>query len=97
MVRKMKTRLEDLNQAFPSKADPSEKAKFEQIKSLVEQGQFVPALEEIKRVEDQKEMDELSTLWGDFCYLSAVALHGLGNYREAKAKAEKADDFFKNT
>lgn len=96
-MRKMKTRLEDLNQAFPSKADPSEKAKFEQIKSLVEQGQFVPALEEIKRVEDQKEMDELSTLWGDFCYLSAVALHGLGNYREAKAKAEKADDFFKNT
>jgi transcriptional regulator with PAS, ATPase and Fis domain len=73
------------------------KTKIDLIESLVEQRKFASALKEIKRVEDQREIEEFSTLGGDLCYLSAVTLHGLGNYRDAKLKAEKAYDLFKNT
>lgn len=88
-MRKMKTQLE--GSTIPLKT------KIELIESLVEQRKFAFALEEIKRVENQREIDEFSTLRGDLCYLSAVTLHGLGNYRDAKQKAEKAYDLFKNT
>jgi len=96
-VRKMKTPLEGLNKIFPSKPEPLEKVRIERIESLVKQRKFAPALEEIKRVEEQREIQEFSALWGDLCYLSAVALHGIGNYTDAKARAEKAFDLFKNT
>jgi transcriptional regulator with PAS, ATPase and Fis domain/TPR repeat protein len=88
-VRKMKTQLAGSTTAL--------KIKIELIESLVEQRKFAFALEEIKKVEDQREIEEFSTGWGDLCYLSAVTLHGLGKYRDAKQKAEKAYDLFKNT
>jgi transcriptional regulator with GAF, ATPase, and Fis domain/uncharacterized protein HemY len=89
MVRKMKTQLAGSTTAL--------KTKIDLIESLVEQRKFASALKEIKRVEGQREIEEFSTLGGDLCYLSAVTLHGLGNYRDAKLKAEKAYDLFKNT
>jgi tetratricopeptide (TPR) repeat protein len=96
-VRKMKTRLEGSNQTTQSKRMLLEKARIERIESLVKQRKFAPALEEIKRVEEQREIKEFSAWGGDLCYLSAVAFHGVGNYIEAKGKAEEAFDLFKNT
>jgi transcriptional regulator with PAS, ATPase and Fis domain/uncharacterized protein HemY len=96
-VRKMKTRLEGSNQTTQSMLLLLEKARIEQIESLVKQRKFAPALEEIKRVENQREIKEVSAVWGDLCYLSAVVFHGVGNYKEAKEKAEEAFDLFKNT
>lgn len=96
-MRKMETQLKSSNQNRLPKAETLEKTKVELIQSLVEQRKFAPALEEIRRVEDEKETDEFSTLWGELWYLSAVALHGLGSYVDAKNKAEKAYDFFKHT
>ncbi|MCK4427839.1 MAG: tetratricopeptide repeat protein, partial [candidate division Zixibacteria bacterium] len=85
----MKTQLEGLNQAL--------KTKIEWIECLVEQRKFAQAFEEIKKVENRKKIDEFSPEGKDLCYLSAVALYRLGNYREAKSKAESAYDFLKNT
>ena len=88
-MSKMKTQLEGLNQAL--------KTKIEWIECLVEQRKFAQAFEEIKKVENRKKIDEFSPEGKDLCYLSAVALYRLGNYREAKSKAESAYDFLKNT
>ncbi|MCK4385881.1 MAG: sigma 54-interacting transcriptional regulator, partial [candidate division Zixibacteria bacterium] len=53
--------------------------------------------EEIKKVETREKIEEFSTEGRDLCYLSAVVLYRLGNYREAKSKAESAYDLLKNT
>jgi transcriptional regulator with PAS, ATPase and Fis domain len=85
----MEAQLKSLNQAS--------KTKIGKIESLIGRNMFAQALEEIKKLENREQIEQFSTEWADLFYLSATALHGLGDYKQAEAKAKKAYELLKNT
>jgi transcriptional regulator with GAF, ATPase, and Fis domain/predicted negative regulator of RcsB-dependent stress response len=88
-VRKMKTELENWNRALNTR--------IEWIESLVGENKLAEAMEEIRAVEDQREIEKFSLQRGSLCYLSALTLYNLGRYEEALTKAEQAFKIFKDT
>jgi two-component system response regulator HydG len=89
MVRKMESKQKALSQAS--------KTKMEWIESLIGRNKFAQALEEIRGLESREKIEKFSTQWGDLCYFSAVALHGLGDYNQAEGKAKSAYELLKDT
>ncbi len=85
----METQLEGLNQAL--------KTRIEWIESLVRQNKLVEAMEEIRAVENHREINSSSIEKGSACYLSALTLYNLGRYKEALSKAEQAFKIFRDT
>ena len=71
-------------------------SKLDLVEQLVQQKRFKEALAEIRDVENRKGLDNQFER-GSFLYLSAVVLHGVGNYEEALKKGKEAFQIFKNT
>ncbi len=69
------------------------KDKISYINSLIQKKEFKQALAEIRDLENR---DEFSYS-GEFLYLSAIVLQGIGNYQEALLKAKKAYGVFRNS
>ena len=81
----MKSRSQD-------KLDTS-KGKISLINSLIQKKEFKQALAEIRELENRGELSHS----GEFSYLSAIVLQGIGNYQEALLKAKKAYLIFRNS
>ena len=64
--------------------------KFPRIERLIEEKKFKDALAELRDIERTQKLDSSSSEFGQFCYLSASALHGLGNHQKALSKAKEA-------
>jgi len=84
------------------KENPSDKIglveqDFSSIKSLIDRKEFKQALAEIRDQETQKQIELFSVEYGLLCYLLSTALQGLGRYKEALGKSQKAFDILKNT
>jgi DNA-binding NtrC family response regulator/Tfp pilus assembly protein PilF len=60
------------------------------IRSLIAQKEFKQAVAELRDLENQKEFTKLVEESEEFDYLFALALQGLGNYKEASSKVKKA-------
>jgi DNA-binding NtrC family response regulator len=75
---------------------PSE-TRLEAIESLIEQGEFLQALEEIPKTEEDPGFDLSPGERADLSYLASLCLYNLGRYKEALAKATAAFETFKDT
>ena len=71
--------------------------KLSLIESLLQEGSFKQALAEIKEMENQKVIDDLSAETGELSYLGAFALDKLGRPKQALTKAKKAYEILRNT
>jgi transcriptional regulator with AAA-type ATPase domain/Tfp pilus assembly protein PilF len=71
--------------------------KLDRIEKLIEAKNFKQALAEIRDIEAAHALEEGSVEFGHFCYLSAVALRQLGDYKTALSKAQKAFAIYKAT
>jgi len=71
--------------------------KLSLIESLLQDGSFKQALAEIRELENQKVIDDLSAEAGELSYLGAFALDRLGRTKQALTKAKKAYEILRNT
>lgn len=71
--------------------------RLEQIEPLLEKDRYQEAWEKLKQIESQGDLNLHSLERGLFYYLSAVALYGLGEYKESIEKGETAFELLKNT
>jgi two-component system NtrC family response regulator len=67
------------------------------IESLIQRKEFKRALAELRDLENQKELGKFSYESGEFYYLFALALQGVGNYEEALSKAKESFDILRNS
>ena len=61
--------------------------KLSLIESLIQHKDFKQALAELRDLENQKKFGKVVDEDGEFYYLFALALQGVGNYEEALSKA----------
>ena len=71
--------------------------KFCSIESLIEHKEFKQALAELRDLENESGPGELIDESEQFHHLLALALQGVGNYREACRKARRRIELLKNT
>jgi DNA-binding NtrC family response regulator len=71
--------------------------KLASVESLLQAGNFKQALAEIRDLENQKVMDDLSVEAGELSYFEARTLDKLGRLNEAMSKAKKAFEILRNT
>lgn len=69
--------------------------KLPAIGSLIHNKEFMQALAELRKLEHQRGPDDLPSESGEFYHLLALALQGVGNYKEACANAQVALDLLK--
>jgi transcriptional regulator with PAS, ATPase and Fis domain len=67
------------------------------MESLVEQGEYVQALEEIERIKKDPGRVTTSEQKADLSYLASLCLYNLGRYKEALESAVFAFETFKDT
>jgi len=77
--------------------DSALKTRIGRIEALVRQRKFAQALEKINELQNREEIQVFSAEERNIYYLWAATLYGLGRYSEAKTKAERAYDLFRNT
>lgn len=85
----METQSKGIYSALQTQIDKTE--------ALVRQRKFAQALKKLEELKSEEQIDRFSAEERNICYLWAITLHGLGKYSEAKAKAERAYDLFRNT
>jgi tetratricopeptide (TPR) repeat protein len=67
------------------------------IESLIQQKEFKQALAELRDLENQRDLSKFIEESGEFYYLFALALQGLGNYEEAISKAKQSFEILRNS
>ncbi|MDH4222303.1 MAG: tetratricopeptide repeat protein [candidate division Zixibacteria bacterium] len=71
--------------------------RLEQVEPLLEKDNYAEAWEMLKQIEILGDLKINSRERGIFYYLSSVALHGLGRFKESLEFGENAYELFKNT
>ncbi|MGB2698657.1 MAG: sigma 54-interacting transcriptional regulator [Candidatus Zixiibacteriota bacterium] len=67
------------------------------IETLISQQKYSNSLKELKLLENEIDIKDLSSSTGKFYHLSAITLYHLGNYPEAKYRSEKALTLLRET
>jgi transcriptional regulator with PAS, ATPase and Fis domain len=88
-VREMETQSKGIDSAL--------QREIHKIEVLVGRRKFDQALRELEQLSSYERINGFSAGERNVCYLWAVTLYGLGRYSEAKVKAEKAYELFRNT